>query len=127
MEAVRLLHGKGSAGRITLSVEPGEASWEIGIADDGHGIDGEALARKAVAKGLLDADAAAALSDAAKRELIFLPGLSSRDEATEISGMGVGMDAVAAWARSVGGSVAVASHAGQGTRITLRVPRAVAI
>jgi signal transduction histidine kinase len=126
MEAMRLLHGKGGTGRITLSVESGEEAWEITVADDGQGIDGEALARKAVAKGLLSASAAAALSEDAKRELIFLPGLSSRDEATEISGMGVGMDAVAAWARSVGGSVAVASHAGQGTRITLKVPRSLA-
>ncbi len=122
MEATRLLHGKTGAGRILLSVEPAETGWEITVSDDGQGIDGEALGRKAVAKGLIDAAALAAMSEAARKELIFLPGLSSRDEATEISGMGVGMDAVAAWAKSAGVTVAVDSRAGLGTRIRLRLP-----
>lgn len=126
MEATRLLHGKPGPGHITLSVRRDGGEWEIAVADDGHGIDGEALARKAVAKGLLAASTAAALDDDGRKALIFLAGLSSRDESTEISGMGVGMDAVAAWARSAGGSVGVASQQGQGTRITLRVPRAYA-
>jgi two-component system sensor histidine kinase and response regulator WspE len=126
MEATRLLHGKPGAGRIQVSVEPAGNGWDIAVSDDGQGIDGEALARKALAKGLVDAAALAAMGDEARKELIFLPGLSSRDEATEISGMGVGMDAVAAWAKAAGGSVSVASQAGQGTRIVLRVPKSLA-
>ncbi|MDB5048404.1 MAG: Chemotaxis protein histidine kinaserelated kinase, partial [Fibrobacteres bacterium] len=104
-------------------LKSGEQGWEITVSDDGNGIDVEVLANKALSKGLVEAERLAEMSDDAKKELIFLPGLSSRDQSTEISGMGVGMDAVAVWAREAGGSVAVASHAGQGTRITLRMPK----
>jgi two-component system chemotaxis sensor kinase CheA len=124
MEATRLLHGKPGVGRIQLAFNRGESGWEISVSDDGDGIDVEALARKAAAKGLVDTERLASMDEAAKRELIFLPGLSSRDHSTEISGMGIGMDAVAAWAGRAAGEVSVESRAGQGTRITLRLPKA---
>lgn len=122
MEATRLLHGKSGIGNIELILEPKEGVWEITVSDDGNGIDVGVLGDKALAKGLIRREALAAMDDNAKRELIFLPGLSSRDESTEISGMGVGMDAVAVWAREAGGGISVSSHPGQGTRITLRLP-----
>lgn len=122
MEATRLLHGKSGNGNIGLILEAREGVWEITVSDDGNGIDVEMLGDKAVAKGLIRREALAAMDDDAKRELIFLPGLSSRDESTEISGMGVGMDAVAVWARKAGCGISVASQPGQGTRITLRLP-----
>ena len=62
------------------------------------------------------------MDEARKSELIFLPGLSSRDQSTEISGMGVGMDAVAAWAKAAGGRVEVSSRLEVGTTIVLRLP-----
>lgn len=123
MEATRLLHGKPGAGRIQLVLKPGAGGWEVTVSDDGHGIDVDALSRKALVKGLVEAETLAAMSDDAKKDLIFLPGLSSRDQSTEISGMGVGMDAVAMWAKRAGGGIVVASHAGQGTRITLSLPK----
>jgi signal transduction histidine kinase len=122
MEASRLLHGKSGVGRIELRLAATESGWEITVSDDGQGIDVDVLAAKAVAKGLLPQTAIAAMDEAAKRELIFLPGLSSRDQSTEISGMGVGMDAVAAWARNMGGGISVASEPGRGTQIVLKVP-----
>ncbi len=122
MEASRLLHGKPGTGHIQLVLKPEGGGWEVTVSDDGHGIDVEALVRKALVKGLVEPEALGAMGEDEKKNLIFLPGLSSRDRATEISGMGVGMDAVAVWAREAGGSVSVASHAGRGTRITLHLP-----
>ncbi|MDQ3001487.1 MAG: ATP-binding protein [Fibrobacterota bacterium] len=123
MEATRLLHGKPGAGHIQLLVMQTREGWEITVSDDGHGIDTASLARKALVKGLVEAEALAAMDEDDRRNLIFLPGLSSLDVSTEISGMGVGMDAVAVWAQSAGGALSVASQAGQGTRITLRLPK----
>ncbi|MEO6097030.1 MAG: HAMP domain-containing protein [Fibrobacteria bacterium] len=122
MEAARLLQGKSGAGRIELKLQATENGWEITVSDDGQGIDVEILAAKAVARGLLPLAAIGEMDAAAKRELILLPGLSSRDQSTELSGMGVGMDAVAAWARNVGGRISVASEPGRGTQIGLIVP-----
>ncbi len=122
MEATRILHGKPGAGQIQLRLDAREEGWEITVSDDGAGIDVDVLGAKALAKGLVKPEALAAMDVNAKQELIFLPGLSSRDQSTEISGMGVGMDAVAFWAKSIGGGVSVASDAGRGTRIILRVP-----
>lgn len=122
MEATRLLHGKSGAGNIHLILEAKEGVWEITVTDDGGGIDVAALGDKAVGKGLIRREALEAMGEDAKCELIFLPGLSTRDQSTEISGMGVGMDAVAAWARKAGGGISVASRPGHGTRITLRLP-----
>jgi two-component system chemotaxis sensor kinase CheA len=95
---------------------------EVTVSDDGGGIDVDKLAGKALAKGLVTLAALTEMDDARKAELIFLPGLSSRDVSTEISGMGVGMDAVAAWAKASGGKVEVSSRKDEGTRIVLRLP-----
>lgn len=122
MEAIRLLHGKPGPGIIRLILEVSESGVEVTVADDGNGIDGERLAEKALAMGLIDAETLASLDDQGRKELVFLPGLSSRDQTTEISGMGVGMDAVAEWARSRGGKVALVSQMGQGTRVILSLP-----
>ncbi|MDB5105314.1 MAG: Signal transduction histidine kinase CheA [Fibrobacteres bacterium] len=122
MEATRLLHGKSGTGKIQLSLAASQAGWDITVSDDGHGIDIATLSEKALSKGLVKPEDLAAMDETAKQELIFLPGLSSRDQSTEISGMGVGMDAVAVWARTAGGGIKVSSQAGQGTRITLNLP-----
>ena len=122
-EALRLLHGKPACGIIDLKVAIDGERWEITVSDDGRGLDEECLARNALKLGLVEAGALAAMSGSERRNLAFLPGLSSRDEATGISGMGVGMDAVATWARQAGGRVSLASSAGQGMAITLHLPR----
>lgn len=121
-EAKRLLSGKPGTGRIELGLHADASSVEVTVTDDGGGIDVDRLAGKALAKGLVTAEALAGMDAARKAELIFLPGLSSRDESTEISGMGVGMDAVAAWAKAAGGRIEVRSRPGEGTSIVLRLP-----
>uniref|UniRef100_UPI0013D1FD23 chemotaxis protein CheA n=1 Tax=Myxococcus vastator TaxID=2709664 RepID=UPI0013D1FD23 len=92
------------------------------VEDDGMGVDPAQLRKVAVRRGLFDESAANALSDAAARELIFLPGFTSRDVVTDLSGRGVGLDAVRASIQALGGDVGVESAPGWGTIFELRVP-----
>jgi two-component system, chemotaxis family, sensor kinase CheA len=94
----------------------------IEVSDDGRGIDGEALVRKAVAAGILSTDRAEALSASEKTALIFAAGLSTAGEVTAISGRGVGMDVVRANIERVGGVTDVDSRPGQGVKLAIRVP-----
>jgi two-component system chemotaxis sensor kinase CheA len=94
----------------------------IEITDDGRGIDGDKLARKAVAAGVVTAEQAERLVPAERLELIFAAGLSTAQAVTSISGRGVGMDVVRANVERIGGVVEVDSKPGQGVRLTLRVP-----
>jgi len=114
--------GKPEAGTLAVSARQAGNQIVIEISDDGRGIDGDALARKAVAAGLLTAARAAALTDAQKIALVFEPGLSTSASVTELSGRGVGMDVVRENIERVGGVVDIDSRAGQGVRLMLRVP-----
>jgi signal transduction histidine kinase len=122
-EAKRFLSGKPGPGNIDLIFFESEKTIEITVMDDGGGIDIEKLVAKALAMGLVTSEAVAAMNDAEKVRFIFLPGLSSRDEATDLSGRGVGMDVVANWVKSMAGAVTVKSKLGEGTSITLQIPR----
>ncbi|GBD30920.1 Chemotaxis protein CheA [bacterium HR32] len=97
------------------------------VEDDGRGIDTEAVRRKAVDLGLLSPEVAARLSDEEAVELIFQPGLSTAAQVTDVSGRGVGMDAVRAAVQAAGGTVAVHTERGRGTRFSLRLPLTLAI
>jgi two-component system chemotaxis sensor kinase CheA len=94
----------------------------IEISDDGRGIDGDALVRKAVAAGVIGAEEGARLSPAERASLVFEAGLSTAQAVTSISGRGVGMDVVRANIERIGGVVEIDSRPGQGLRLTLRVP-----
>jgi len=94
----------------------------IEICDDGRGIDGDALVRKARAAGLIAAEQAEKLTPQQKIALVFMPSLSTADEVTAISGRGVGMDVVRANIERIGGVVDVESRLGQGVRLCMRVP-----
>ncbi|WP_188260265.1 chemotaxis protein CheA [Azospirillum tabaci] len=94
----------------------------VEVSDDGAGIDAEAVRRKAVAKGALTVEQAAALSDAEALRLIFLPGVSTSETVSDLSGRGVGMDAVRGAVEQAGGRVEVASTPGAGTRFRLVLP-----
>ena len=118
----RRLAGKPARGRIEVRVEARGARIAVVVADDGGGLDPERVRASAVRKGLLAPDAAARLSEAEARRLVFLPGFSTRTEVTEISGRGVGLDVVASTAARLQGSVDVDSVAGQGTRFTIDLP-----
>ena len=123
----RRTRGKPATGGVMLDAHPQGGFVFVEVADDGRGIDTEALRRRAVAHGLLDADAAAALSEDEALELIFVPGLSTASTVTTASGRGIGMDVVRTNVRRLGGEVEVRTVPGAGARFTLKLPLTVLV
>jgi two-component system, chemotaxis family, sensor kinase CheA len=97
------------------------------LSDDGRGMDPARLRAAAVAGGAITADAAAAMSDREALLLCCLPGVSTAETVTDLSGRGVGMDAVRRTVEGLGGTLEVESTPGAGTRITFRLPLTVAV
>jgi two-component system, chemotaxis family, sensor kinase CheA len=124
---LRLLSGKPATGRITVSARRDRDRVLLEIADDGKGMDPDRLRASAVAKGAMSEAAARALGDREALLLACLPGVSTADEVTELSGRGVGMDAVKRTADTLGGTLDVESVRGAGTRWILRLPLTVAV
>jgi two-component system chemotaxis sensor kinase CheA len=114
--------GKPPTGTLRVCARQSGNQILIEISDDGRGIDGDKLVKKATASGILNPDQAERLSSAQRTALIFEAGLSTAKEVTAISGRGVGMDVVRANIERIGGVVDVESKLGQGVRLTLRVP-----
>jgi chemotaxis protein histidine kinase CheA/ActR/RegA family two-component response regulator len=114
----RVAVGKPGAGRITLTVTRRGQVVTVQVADDGRGLHLESIRAKAVERGLLPLDASP--SDAEIARLTLLPGFSTRDEVTEISGRGVGLDVVATRLRALSGSIDIRSEFGRGLTIELR-------
>ena len=114
--------GKAAAGTLKVSARQAGNQILIEVGDDGRGIDGEALARKAKAAGLITGEQAEKMSAAQKTALVFMPSLSTAEEVTEISGRGVGMDVVRANIERIGGVVDLDSRASQGVKLCIRVP-----
>lgn len=119
--------GKPAEAVVYLRARQEEGQVHIEVEDDGRGIDVDAIRRKAVTSGLLTAAEARALSDERVWGLVFTAGFSTRDEVTELSGRGVGMDVVKTDVERVGGRVEIHSAAGKGTRVTMRLPLTLAI
>lgn len=118
----RVTADKKPRGCLTLRAAREGSRIMLRVEDDGMGVDPAQLRKVAVRRGLFDESAANALSDAAARELIFLPGFTSRDVVTDLSGRGVGLDAVRTSIQALGGDVGVESALGWGTIFELRVP-----
>lgn len=111
-----------SKGRVSLSLASENGHIEVTIEDNGRGIDPAKIAEKALEKNVISQEEFKALSDDEKINLIFHPGFSSKDEVTELSGRGVGMDAVKSSIEEFGGSVKVETEVGKGTKVTLTLP-----
>jgi two-component system chemotaxis sensor kinase CheA len=94
----------------------------LAVRDDGRGIDARSVVAAAVERGYLDPHRAEGLTDADALQLLLLPGFSTRDVASQVSGRGVGLDAVSAAVRAVGGDVWLDSNPGRGTTVTVEVP-----
>jgi two-component system chemotaxis sensor kinase CheA len=124
---LRLLAGKPATGRITVLARRDRDRVILEIADDGKGMDPARLREAAVTRGQLSADEAAALSERDALLLACLPGLSTAEAVTDVSGRGVGLDAVKRTVEAVGGALELESAPGQGTRILLRLPLTVAV
>jgi two-component system chemotaxis sensor kinase CheA len=99
----------------------------LSIEDDGAGMDPEVLRRKVVEKGLMDEETAARLDDKECFNLIFMAGFSTKDEISDISGRGVGMDVVKTRITQLNGSLDIDSKIGKGTILTIKVPLTLAI
>ena len=124
---VREQANKPRQGSICLQAEHEGDHVLIRITDDGAGINHDRVLQKAVAKGLVSQEQATRLSPKEINELIFLPGFSTVENPTNISGRGVGMDVVHSNLRKIHGSVELDSTPGSGTKVTLRVPLTLAI
>ncbi|HYH97186.1 hybrid sensor histidine kinase/response regulator [Hyalangium sp.] len=119
--------GKPQLGRVRIRVRADGDMLHIQVEDDGRGIDPDRLREVAVSRRLITQSQAAAMSEREAIDLIFRPGFSTREEVSEISGRGVGMDVVKRKVETLGGSVGVASRIGRGTNITLRLPQSLAL
>lgn len=119
--------GKSRVGTVRLSASQEGDHILLVIEDDGKGMDPEKLKDIAIGKGVIDADAAARLSDTEAYNLIFAPGFSTKEEISDISGRGVGMDVVKTKITQLNGSVDIHSELGVGTTLEIKVPLTLAI
>lgn len=123
----RTAAGKPEVGRIILKAVHKGDSIVIEVTDDGKGIDVGRLRQKAIENGFLTKEAAEKLNQRKLLALVFLPGLSTAKEVTDLSGRGVGMDVVKRKIEEIGGSVGLATVKGKGTKIVIRLPLTLAI
>ena len=121
----RVAKGKPAEGMIRLSAEQRGSRIVIEVGDDGRGIDREKVRAKAAARNLIPADAVLSPEDI--DNLIFLPGFSTADKVTNISGRGVGMDVVKRNIQKLGGRVNLRSEPGQGSTVVLTLPLTLAV
>ncbi|MCX8172715.1 MAG: chemotaxis protein CheA [Archaeoglobaceae archaeon] len=121
----RKAKGKNEIGTIKLSARREKNNVVIEVEDDGRGIDFEKVRKKAIEKGLISENSQ--IGEEELKALIFLPGFSTKDQATEISGRGVGMDVVKTTVEKLGGSLRVISEKNKGTKIRINLPPTVAI
>ncbi len=125
--AERKAANKSASGRVAITVRRERDRVALEIEDDGRGMDPKKLKEAAAAKGLLSADAAERLSDNDALMLCCLPGVSTARDVSEISGRGVGMDAVKRALEEVGGTLDIRSERGVGTRFSLHLPLTVSV
>lgn len=124
---LRKAAGKNPKGTIHLEACEEGDQIVIRITDDGAGIDPDRIVRKAIEKGLVTAERVSTLSKREILDFIFLPGFSTKEVASNVSGRGVGMDVVRTNVKNMNGSVELDSSAGKGTTVTLRLPLTMAI
>ncbi|MFO0689216.1 MAG: chemotaxis protein CheW [Myxococcota bacterium] len=125
--ADRLAAGKPEVGRLRIDARRQRDSILIDVSDDGRGIDLASVSRRAVDAGLIHADLVSDLPPEEIVRFIFHPGLSTAQKVSEVSGRGVGMDAVKATIEGLGGEVLLRTERGRGTTTTLRVPITAAV
>ncbi len=125
--ADRVQAGKPRAGKIVISARVDGDLLAVTVDDDGRGIHPQKIRASALRKGIIGEQQAASLSARAALDLIFTPGFSTREQAGETSGRGVGLDVVRKRVTALGGSVTVESEPGKGARFTLRMPQSLSL
>lgn len=118
----RLAAGKPEEARLTLEARHSAGKLLISVADDGPGVDLAALRAAIVARGFAQSDAVEAMSDVELLDFLLLPGFSLRDTVSDVSGRGVGLDAVHNFVKTVRGTVRIESAVQRGTRFVLQLP-----
>lgn len=119
--------GKAATGRVTLRALAEGDLLRVEVEDDGRGIDPSRLKEVALRRGIMTLAQLERLSEREVSELIFRPGFTTREEVSELSGRGVGMDVVKRKVEGLGGSVAVHSRIGRSTQVVLRLPQSLAL
>lgn len=127
MPEVRTASGKSPGGTIRLAASHEGSHVRVTVADDGKGLVREKLAKKAVERQLVREADLASLSDREVFNFIFLPGFSTADQVSDLSGRGVGMDVVRTNIEKIKGNIELSSKPGAGTTITITIPLTVAI
>lgn len=121
-KSVREENDKDPEGTVELSFEQVSSSFVVKVSDDGAGLDPDAIAESAVEKGVVQESELGQLTRYEKLKLIFEPGFSTTEDVSEVSGRGVGMDAVATTVREYGGRVEIDTELGEGTTFELHFP-----
>jgi two-component system chemotaxis sensor kinase CheA len=124
---VRQAAGKDPEGILKLRAAQEGSHVLIEVSDDGAGIAVEKVRQKAIERGLITADRASSLAERELLQLIFLPGFSTAETVTNVSGRGVGMDVVRTNVEKIGGKVEIDSRSGKGTTLRMRIPLTLAI
>ena len=125
--AIRLEKGKSEVADLILRAAHQNGMVIIEVIDDGAGVDYARVRQRAISNGLISPENASALSNKELIQLIFLPGFSTRDKVTNLSGRGVGMDVVKNNIENIGGSIEITSTPNQGTHVKLKIPLTLAI
>jgi two-component system chemotaxis sensor kinase CheA len=123
----RIAAGKPATGVLEISAQHAGGNVVITVRDDGRGVDAQRVARKAAERGLIAHEAIDSIDSQRAVELLFSAGFSTAEYTSDISGRGVGMDAVRAAIRGLGGEVLMTSELGQGTSAQIRLPLTLAI
>lgn len=123
----RIKLGKPEEGLVKLSAYHEGNNIYIEVEDDGAGINLEEVKKKAIEKGLITEDSANRMTEEDLYDLLFLPGFSTSEKATDVSGRGVGMDVVKRRVEELNGSIRLESKPGKGTRVIIRLPLTLAI
>lgn len=127
MPDVRIAAGKPAAGRITLSAEQLGDQIMVTVRDDGAGMNAQKLRRKGLEKGLISAADAARMGHDESLQLVFMAGFSTKEQVSDLSGRGVGMDVVRSNILALNGAVSIESEEGRGSAIHIRVPLTLSI
>jgi len=127
LPAVRLAAGKPAQGTLRVSARQEGDRVILDISDDGAGVDTDRVRAKAVERGLIPADRAGSLSEHEAVQLVFLPGFSTADTISDLSGRGVGMDVVRSAVERINGTVELDSARGRGTTLRLTLPLSMAV
>ncbi|MFO1487633.1 MAG: chemotaxis protein CheW [Verrucomicrobiota bacterium] len=124
---VRIARGKPEEGCLKMRAYHEGGQVNIEITDDGNGIDYDRVKAKALQRGLITSDQASRMTDHEVRHLIFLPGFSTAEKVSNVSGRGVGMDVVKTNIEKIGGTVDLQSRPGEGTTLKIKIPLTLAI